>query len=148
MNKYANPFFSLRAAAIIIHGGRILLCKNDSHTCHYLPGGGIESGESSADAVTRELYEETGFHFEIDRLVYIQERFYTAENTSKHEITFMYLMKESSFPIPDGSSTDRKNEHLNWISLDILHEINIVPPFLASALTNLPAHPTHIITYK
>nr|WP_246241199.1 NUDIX domain-containing protein [Anaerocolumna sedimenticola] len=31
--------------------------------------------ETSEEAVIREVYEETGVNFEIDRLVFIQERF-------------------------------------------------------------------------
>ena len=148
MNKFENPSFSLRAAAIIIKDGCILLCKNDSHTCFYLPGGGIEKGESSSDAVVRELYEETGVHLDIDRLIYIQERFYTTQNTPQHEITFIYLMNENAFSIPHGSNTDRPDEHLKWVSLDKLHEISIVPPFIGSAISNLPKRLTHIITHN
>lgn len=78
---YQNPSgnFSLRAAALIIHDGKLLLAKSDDYDCYYTVGGGIQQNETSSNAVIRECYEETGFHYEIDRLVFIQERFFTLE---------------------------------------------------------------------
>lgn len=37
-----------------------------------LPGGGLETGEAPADAVVREVYEETAQHVQIDRLIDVQ----------------------------------------------------------------------------
>ena len=49
------------AAAIIPDGdGQILLQKRTDNGRWGLPGGGIEPGEEPADAVVREVYEETG----------------------------------------------------------------------------------------
>ncbi|QHQ63847.1 NUDIX domain-containing protein [Anaerocolumna sedimenticola] len=43
--------------------------------CYYTVGGAVKIKETSEEAVIREVYEETGVNFEIDRLVFIQERF-------------------------------------------------------------------------
>jgi len=47
-----------RATAVIIRGGKVLLVRDRGNTKFLLPGGAIENGESVADAVKRELYEE------------------------------------------------------------------------------------------
>ena len=69
--KNSDGIFSLRAAALIIHENKLLLVKSDEYDCYYTVGGGIQQNESSDEAVIRECYEETGCHFEIDKLVYI-----------------------------------------------------------------------------
>lgn len=74
-----NGIFSLRAAALIIHDNKLLLAKSDNHDCYYTVGGGIHQNKSSHEAVIRECLEETGKLFEIDKLVFIQERFFSLE---------------------------------------------------------------------
>lgn len=98
----SNGSFSLRSAALIIRGNKLLVAKNDNYDCFYTLGGGINLNESSTEAVVRECYEETGHHFEIDRLSFIQERFYTLENCCHHEVVFFYLMKNTVFLLRMG----------------------------------------------
>ena len=90
----SNVKFSVRSAALIICNKCILLAKSDNYECFYAVGGVIRENETSENAVLRECYEETGCHFEIDRLVYVQERFYKADDIHHHELAFFYLMKE------------------------------------------------------
>ena len=49
--------------------------KSDCHHCFYTVSGGIRENETSESAVIRECYEETGYHFEIDRLVFLKSVF-------------------------------------------------------------------------
>ncbi|TWT25254.1 NUDIX hydrolase [Planomicrobium sp. CPCC 101110] len=48
------------ARAVIIREGKILLVRSDRGT-YGLPGGGVEKGESPAEALVREVAEETGY---------------------------------------------------------------------------------------
>ena len=68
--------FRLRAAAIIIEDGCVLFATNDSEGYYYSIGGGVNLGETMEEAVLREVYEETGIHYEIDRLAYVWENFF------------------------------------------------------------------------
>ena len=51
---------------------RILMVKHDhpERTVWMVPGGGIEEGESSAQAAAREVLEETGLQVEIGGLIW------------------------------------------------------------------------------
>lgn len=140
--------FTLRAAALIIQDDQILLAKSDAHDCFYTVGGEIKQNEASDKAILRECYEETGHHFEIDRLVFVQERFYILANLPHHEVTFFYLMKKNDFEIYSGVNTDQNNEHLYWIPMEKLESTNIAPEFLRKALNDLPARLIHIISYE
>ncbi len=140
--------FSLRAAALIIHDNDLLLAQNDQYDCYYTVGGGIQQNETSENAVIRECYEETGCHFEIDRLVFVQERLYKVEGIDHHEIVFFYLMKKRSLALYNGINTDQKKEHLHWIPIDELGNLNIVPAFIRTAVKNLPKEVIHIISHE
>ena len=146
--KTSSGDFSLRSAGLVIHDNRLLVAQNDEFDCFYIVGGGIHEDESSAKAVVRELYEETGYHFVIDKLVFIQERFYKLENNRHHEVVFFYLMKEADTKLQNGINTDQLNEKLYWIPIEKLQNINLVPAFLKTAVKNIPDEITHIVTYE
>ena len=68
----ASKATRLRAgvAAIIADArGRILLQRRSDNGRWGMPGGGLEIGESVAEAIVREVREETGLTVEIERLV-------------------------------------------------------------------------------
>lgn len=48
---------------------KILLTRRTDNGLWCLPGGGIDPGESAAEACVRELYEETGLRVAVTRLV-------------------------------------------------------------------------------
>src|SRR5689334_5505189 len=74
----------IRVAAygVIVDRGRILLAHWNEHgrSGWTLPGGGIDPGEDPADAVLREIAEETGFAAEVDELLGIDSHIVPAEH--------------------------------------------------------------------
>ncbi len=58
----------------IIRNGRILLTKRRDVPAWCLPGGGVEDGESLAQAASREVREETGLEVELTRVVGLYSR--------------------------------------------------------------------------
>lgn len=61
----------IAAYGVIVDGDKILLAHWNEHGRDgwTLPGGGVEGTEHPADAAVREIFEETGFHAELDHLL-------------------------------------------------------------------------------
>jgi ADP-ribose pyrophosphatase YjhB (NUDIX family) len=60
----------LGASAIIFDkNNKFLLTKRQDNGQWCLPGGAVEPGESVAEACEREVFEETGLHVQVKRLV-------------------------------------------------------------------------------
>ncbi len=55
-----NKWFRLRACAVIVRNGKILMCKNEVDDFYYSVGGRVHHGEKIEDAVIREVFEEAG----------------------------------------------------------------------------------------
>ena len=60
---------TIGVAVAVLKSGQILLVKREDFAIWALPGGGIESGESIAQAAVREVCEETGLRVKLTRLV-------------------------------------------------------------------------------
>ncbi|HSB00292.1 MAG TPA: NUDIX domain-containing protein [Anaerolineales bacterium] len=58
----------------VIHEGKILLTKREDFETWVLPSGGVEEGESLAQAALRETKEETGLDVELTRLLGVYSR--------------------------------------------------------------------------
>lgn len=78
--------FNLRAAAVIIDEGHVLLHRASDDDFWAPPGGRVEAGEASAEAVVRELIEEMGpaVDANVGRLVWVIESFYRRGGTRFH----------------------------------------------------------------
>ena len=68
---------SVRARAVIPDGaGRVLFDRThhlDRAPFYWLPGGGVEPGETAEEALGRELIEEASLVIHVRRLLYISE---------------------------------------------------------------------------
>jgi len=129
--KKADTLFTLRTAALVVREGKFLAAKSEDYDVYYTVGGGVEIGESTEETVIREVYEETGYRLEIERLAFVHERFAVLNNQRCHQLGFFYLMKDNpDFVVAENTRTDQKKETLHWLPLNGLRGINLVPAFL------------------
>jgi len=57
------------SAVILNEQKKVLLTRRADNGLWCLPGGAMEAGESIAEACAREVWEETGLHVEVTRLI-------------------------------------------------------------------------------
>lgn len=137
----------LAVIVAVIDDGKVLLTKREDFEVWCLPGGGVEDGESLAEAGIREVKEETGLDVELTRLVGVYSRMgggmhdvhavlYAAKpvggelKTQPHEtievtyFPFDQLPKEMLF-----GHKKRVNDAIKQISgISVRQEINIQDP--------------------
>lgn len=149
-----NDWFRYRAAAIIVENNCILFVKNDVDDYYYSVGGGVHIGEKAEDAVRREVLEETGIAYEVDRLAFIHENFFVGSGSLEgykcHELALYYLMKPRGEQKLDCDSISSLGirEHMHWIPIDELEKHIAYPSFLADKVRNMSDRIEHIVTYE
>ena len=77
-----DGIINLRVGAIIMMNGKMLMVGNDRADYLYSVGGRIKFGETSEEAVVREVFEETGVKMEVDRLGFIHENYFYGDASS------------------------------------------------------------------
>lgn len=150
-NRY---YFRYRAAAIIIEDGAVLMAGNDIDDYYYTIGGGVHLGETSEQAVIREVFEETGVYYEVDRLAFVNECFFygTGSLAEKecHGIEFYYLMKPRGTRELGSRNTSAGmtggKEYVRWLPIDKLDEYKIFPEFFKNKLTHFCNGIEHLIS--
>ena len=147
-----NHWFRYRAAAIIVEDDCALFACNEKDDYLYSIGGGVHHGETAEDAVLREVFEETGVHYEIDRLAVIHENLF-AENSGSlkgmdcHELSFYFLMKPSGTQeLHSNSMTQGVKEEMRWIPIQDLDHYKAYPTFLKKYLSKEHSGIEHIVT--
>ena len=136
--------FKLRAVALIINDNKLLLVNHRDYPGYFTIGGKVAYGETTAETVEREAYEETGMHFKAERLVFVNERIFNGH----HEIVFFYLMSGETDELIDGAHTEKPEEHMRWFAIDELKNYDVNPPFLKNELKDMPKEVKHIVSFS
>ncbi len=131
--------FNFRVCALIENNGRYLLEQSKTTDFLNMPGGRVHAGESTFDAIKRELQEELNLTNVDLKLLKVAEQFFEFDNKKYHELDFVYYMY-----LPDEHkyckrklihNKDNANETMIWVDKADLHSHKILPEFIYS-ITN------------
>lgn len=134
--------FNYRVGAVILRNSAVLLMHNEKEAYYYTVGGRVQYGETSQQALIREIREELGIEMQIVRPLCFHETFYDEPCTGEffHEIAVYYLMEDT----PDldcihcESVTELgASETLHWLPLNRLDEVEVVPKGVVESLKDL-----------
>lgn len=141
----------LRAAAVLVKDGKILVQRDRNGTEYALPGGHIKIGETLEDGLIREMQEETGVSIHIQRMLWSEECFWEWKGKAAHNISFYYLidvLENCALLATEDfiSQKDNGNVVLGWMPIEKLKDITIYPEFLKQQIFHLDAPIQHFIT--
>lgn len=155
----SSGLFTLRAAAVWIHDGHVLLQGDPTGDFWMLPGGRVEFMEPAEIALRRELREELelGEQTSIERLLWVMETFFQSRERGDrpvHALSFTYLISPSAADVARLGDTSREypcaepgsDLMFRWFPLAHLPATRpILPPFFNTGLLDLPATPQLIL---
>ena len=114
--------------AIIVQADRVLLVRRAHPPLQgewSIPGGLVETGETTKEAVIREVREETGLHIEPVRLVEVFERILRDRDSrvQYHFVLIDYLCRPVSGEAQPGSDVTE----VQWAKLDDVESLGVAP---------------------
>ena len=115
----------VRVAPVILEDGKLLLVRHSKGDRSYwlLPGDGVEYGESLADALRREMREETGLDVEVGALLFANDSI--PPDRSRHVINLYFLARIVGGTLRLGDEPNLAE--LRFVSMDELSGLEFYP---------------------
>lgn len=144
--------FKFRVAGLLKHGDKYLFVKMNQNKFFCLPGGHVELGENTEQAVLREMEEELGFKVKITRFLgEVQNLFDRKENFFIHELGFYYEVEaenESELNTEDYNRIENDKGFMQdlkfkWMTVEEIRQNDIRPEFTLDLIKS--TEPQHLI---
>lgn len=117
----------VRVAGILIEDDKILLIEHKKNDKKYwlIPGGGVDWGESTSEALVREYKEETNLDIEIEKFLFISEAI--APDKEKHVINLYFQIKKLDNYAEMKLGDEENLSNLKFISKEEIENIKLYP---------------------
>lgn len=135
-------YFNHRVAAVIINDNKILAQRNPKDNTYYLVGGRVSFGESTEEALVREVKEELNIDIKTYRALWVNECFFNNDGKRFHEIGMYYLVDisdttfnhyEKAFEMKEQNRTN----YYEWLDIDKLDDSILYPAFIKDEIKNI-----------
>jgi 8-oxo-dGTP pyrophosphatase MutT (NUDIX family) len=146
--------FDLRAAAIIVHDDHLLLHRKPGDEYWALPGGRVEAGEAAADAVVREVFEETGEVVVSKGHAWVVENFFMQGGRRCHEVGLYFVVElaaDSSWRDTSHMFAGREENlalEFAWFALDGVDAIDLRPAMIKERLASRDWSLRHLVQHE
>ena len=119
---------SVRSYGVLIHEDNVALVRssNPKHQppLWWLPGGGIDFGESPEDTLLREFVEETGLEVKSPKLIGTTSDLRRRDNGDKlHTVRILFTVELAGGEL--RHEVHGTTDHADWFSLSELSEMNL-----------------------
>lgn len=149
-----DSVFSFRVAGVLILNGKILLQRPTNDIGYAYPGGHVNFGETSENALIREFKEEINVDIKPTKLLWIGENFFPWGKRDCHQICLYYLVDlcdasqislNGSFYVQDKLAEKTWKLEFSWINLSTLKDIELYPENTKMKLINMSDNIEHFV---
>jgi 8-oxo-dGTP pyrophosphatase MutT (NUDIX family) len=141
--KTQDGIFSYRVAGVLVRDGMVLLQHGLNDPDFAFPGGHVNFGEVSEDALIREFQEEIAADIKPVRLLWIVENFFPWGEKDCHQICLYYLVAlgdQARIPLEGSFIAQGGVLEFCWIDLSELSSITLYPSHAKDKLLDLSNH--------